>query len=107
MKRLYGFPRRRQPGRRDDGQGAHQRPHAGLSRHPCLPPARRRHRPNAAPSYCRGTWLGADIYHRTTLPAGAVFAGPAVIEQEDTTVWVLPDWQAATLADGTLCLSRQ
>ena len=57
--------------------------------------------------YCRGTWLGADIYHRTTLPAGAVFAGPAVIEQEDTTVWVLPDWQAATLADGTLCLSRQ
>jgi len=57
--------------------------------------------------YFDGTdWVRAAVYHRSDLPAGAAFAGPAVIEQEDSTVWVLAGWHAATDKHGMLRLTR-
>ncbi len=42
----------------------------------------------------RGGWVEARVYRRTALAPGATFAGPALVEQEDTTTWVLPGWRA-------------
>ena len=51
-------------------------------------------------------WVKASVYHRTALPAGSELAGPAVIEQEDSTVWVLAGWRATTDQHGMLRLTR-
>ncbi|MEX0276327.1 MAG: hypothetical protein AB3N19_02300 [Ruegeria sp.] len=37
-----------------------------------------------------GEWVNCDIYRRELLPNGAAFEGPAIIEQNDTTVVVDP-----------------
>jgi N-methylhydantoinase A len=44
--------------------------------------------------YVDGKWTQADIYERARLSPGATFAGPAVVEQYDTTVLVLPGFTA-------------
>jgi len=49
-------------------------------------------------------WHDAQIYQRSALGAGDLLTGPAVIEQEDTTILVLPGWQADTDALGNLHL---
>lgn len=59
------------------------------------------------PVYLRGAWHDAAIYQRGELRAGDVFAGPAVVAQPDTTVLVLPGWQASTDTLGYLHLTRQ
>ena len=51
-------------------------------------------------------WVKAAVYHRTALPAGSELVGPAVIEQEDSTVWVLAGWRATTDKQGMLRLTR-
>lgn len=51
-------------------------------------------------------WVRAAVYHRSDLPAGSAFAGPAVVEQEDSTVWVLASWHASTDQHGVLRLTR-
>jgi N-methylhydantoinase A len=48
----------------------------------------------------------AAIYHRTAMPAGMAFAGPAVVEQDDTTTLVEPGWRSTVLDNGTLLLTR-
>ncbi|MBL8671492.1 MAG: hydantoinase/oxoprolinase family protein [Alphaproteobacteria bacterium] len=53
-----------------------------------------------------GTWIDAPLYARQALKAGTRFAGPAVVEQEDSTVWVLPGWSAAVDAVGNLHLTK-
>ena len=40
--------------------------------------------------YWGGEWVGAPLYHRTRLEPGHELAGPAVIEQEDSTTLVHP-----------------
>lgn len=45
------------------------------------------------PVYINGTEYQADIYDRATLKAGTTISGPAVVEQDDTTVLILPDWK--------------
>ncbi|MTH33739.1 hydantoinase/oxoprolinase family protein [Paracoccus limosus] len=54
----------------------------------------------------RGLWTEAAVYSRAALGAGAEFAGPAIVEQEDTTTVVLPGWNARVDAAGNLHLQR-
>jgi N-methylhydantoinase A len=54
--------------------------------------------------FLRGGWHDAQIFTRDSLGAGDVLNGPAVIEQQDTTILVLPGWQARTDALGNLHL---
>lgn len=55
--------------------------------------------------FLRGSWHEAQIYKRDALGAGDVLDGPAVIEQEDTTILVLPGWRGRTDALGNLHLN--
>jgi N-methylhydantoinase A len=47
------------------------------------------------------------IYRREALAAGRELAGPAICEQDDSTVVVPPEWRAEVQADGTLVLERE
>ncbi|OWY27628.1 hydantoinase/oxoprolinase family protein [Herbaspirillum robiniae] len=51
-----------------------------------------------------GGWHEAGVYGREDLGAGDLLQGPAIIEQEDTTVLVLPGWQGRTDRHGNLHL---
>jgi len=44
---------------------------------------------------------------REALAAGRELAGPAICEQDDSTVVVPPEWRAEVQADGTLVLERE
>ena len=56
--------------------------------------------------YVGGGYLDVPVYLRRTLGRGATLSGPAVIEQEDCTVWVLPGWNAAVDRTGSLLIRR-
>ena len=48
----------------------------------------------------------AGVYDRAALRVGDNFAGPAIIEQEDTTTLLAPGWQCRVDALGNLLLER-
>ena len=50
--------------------------------------------------------VAAAIYHRAAMPVGLTFAGPAVVEQDDTTTLVEPGWHGVVLDNGNLLLTR-
>jgi N-methylhydantoinase A/oxoprolinase/acetone carboxylase beta subunit len=52
-----------------------------------------------------GGFVAADVYERSTLAPGMRFAGPAIVEQGDTTTLVEPGWLALVASNGTLILS--
>jgi len=54
-----------------------------------------------------GRYLDAAVYDRATLAAGSELRGPAVIEQGDTTIWVLPEWTCAVDDLGNLLVRNQ
>ncbi|NUU02385.1 hydantoinase/oxoprolinase family protein [Herbaspirillum robiniae] len=54
--------------------------------------------------FLRGGWHEAGVYGREDLGAGDLLQGPAIIEQEDTTVLVLPGWQGSADRHGNLHL---
>lgn len=54
-----------------------------------------------------GGRVEATIWRRSDLGPGASIPGPAVVEQEDTTVLVPPDWTATTDPYGDLVLTRE
>ena len=54
----------------------------------------------------RGGYVDATIYARADLGRGAELSGPAIIEQADTTTFVLPGWHAHADRLGTLHLMR-
>ena len=58
------------------------------------------------PVYHDGGWHDAAVHDRLALPADTVLAGPAIVEQPDTTVWVPPGWEARVAALGCLHLTR-
>ena len=65
----------------------------------------------AAPTGRRSVWhdgrnLPVDVYARAGIGAGAVLPGPAIIEQADTTTFLLPGWEARADRLGTLHLTR-
>ncbi len=64
-------------------------------------------RKGARPLFRSGAWLDADVYDRTALGAGDTVAGPAIIEQDDTTTVVLPGWIARADRAGNLVLERE
>ena len=51
-------------------------------------------------------WIDATLYHRRDLAAGSTIAGPAVVDQPDTTILILPGWIGTTERSGNLVLSR-
>jgi N-methylhydantoinase A len=53
-----------------------------------------------------GRMVDVPIYSRATLGIGGRFAGPAVVEQVDTTIFIPPGWSAAAHASGALILER-
>ncbi len=53
-----------------------------------------------------GGEAAAQVHRREALPTDAMLAGPAIIEQEDTTTVVLPGWTATTDGSGNLVLQR-
>ena len=52
-----------------------------------------------------GGFISADVYERSALAPGMRFAGPAIVEQGDTTTLIEPGWEAAVALNGTLILS--
>ena len=58
------------------------------------------------PVRLRGKELPWPIYDRATLGAGHAFAGPAIVEEANSTTIVLPDWSAQVDRWGNLRLKR-
>jgi N-methylhydantoinase A len=63
-------------------------------------------RQGVRPVYVGGGWCEAAIYARRALPVGATIAGPAILEQQDTTIFVEPDLQASVDRLGNVILER-
>ncbi len=74
-------------------------PGAGLSVEAAVRPSRR--------VWFDGAWHEAAIYARLELPAGAVIAGPAILEQPDATTVVDPGLSARVDGLGNLIIERQ
>ncbi|KAB1191240.1 MULTISPECIES: hydantoinase/oxoprolinase family protein [Haloferax] len=47
------------------------------------------------------------VFDRDTLPARADVSGPAILEQDESTVVVPPEWRGIVEADGTLVLTQR
>ena len=57
--------------------------------------------------YVAGRYLDVPVHARRELGRDAEIPGPAIIEQEDCTVWVLPGWNAAVHRTGSLLIQRR
>jgi N-methylhydantoinase A len=51
-----------------------------------------------------GRTVRAPIYARDLLPEGVEIRGPAIVEQMDSTIWVLPGYRAAADRYGNLII---
>ena len=60
--------------------------------------------PASRPALFGGRMLDTAVYERSALPPGARIAGPAIVEQADTTTVVDPDWQGYVDPRGNLIL---
>ncbi|WP_456265796.1 MULTISPECIES: hydantoinase/oxoprolinase family protein [unclassified Bacillus (in: firmicutes)] len=49
----------------------------------------------------------APVYNRDTLSVGSIVNGPAVIEQDDTTTLILPNWAGSIDPSGNLVISKE
>ena len=56
--------------------------------------------------YAGGRYLDVPVYLRRALGRDASVPGPAIIEQEDCTVWGLPGWNATVHRNGSLLIRR-
>jgi len=54
-----------------------------------------------------GGWHAAEIYERLSLPAGTEIAGPALLEQPDTTIFIEPDLAGRVDDFGNLVIRRK
>ena len=50
--------------------------------------------------------VDTPVYHRAALAAGTRFAGPAIIEERETTAVVRPGWAVEVAADGSVIATR-
>lgn len=53
-----------------------------------------------------GDPVTATVYDRAAMAAGFAFAGPAIVEQSDTTTLITPGWRCRVDAAGSLILER-
>jgi N-methylhydantoinase A len=51
--------------------------------------------------------VDTPVYRRGDLGAGATFAGPAIVEERETTAVIRPGWSVEVAADGTLIATRE
>ena len=58
------------------------------------------------PIWFEGERIPVDVFARAEVGAGAVVHGPAIIEQADTTTFLLPGWEARADRLGTLSLAE-
>ena len=58
-------------------------------------------------TYVEGSWHETAVYERLQLPVGAKLPGPAILEQDDATIFVEPDLEAEVDRFGNLVLSRK
>jgi N-methylhydantoinase A len=58
------------------------------------------------PVWFDGGWHHAQVWQRLELPAGAVIAAPAVLEQPDATAFIEPGLQGRVDALGNLIIER-
>ena len=56
--------------------------------------------------FVQGTWRDVPYLHRTAIPPGVPFAGPAIVEQSDTTALVPDGWTVQCQDSGDLLLRR-
>jgi N-methylhydantoinase A len=75
-------------------------PHLARRAEPPEPRVRR-------PVFLGDGWVEAAVYDRAALGAEQQIAGPAIIEQEDTTTLVLSGWQVRVDDHGNLDLTRE
>jgi N-methylhydantoinase A len=52
-------------------------------------------------------FVSATVYDRDALAEGFVFAGPAIVQQADTTTLVEPGWAGVVDKAGNLILAQQ
>jgi len=57
------------------------------------------------PIHVSGASVDANVYDRTTLRAGDVITGPAIVVEMDSTTLVLPDHEATVHASGSLLIN--
>jgi N-methylhydantoinase A len=75
--------------------------------HPRLPRGLEAPQPKAhRPIFLRNGWTEAAVFDRSALRAGHVLEGPAIVEQEDTTIVILPFWMSRMDEAGNLHLTR-
>jgi N-methylhydantoinase A len=53
-----------------------------------------------------GRFQPVPVVARQALTVGASIAGPAIVEQDDTTIFVAPGWNALSHSSGTLIMER-
>jgi N-methylhydantoinase A len=108
-ERVYGYARTQQPVEFVNFRAVHTFP---LPRPTLRPAARARDTTDAARAGARRAWfpphgfVAAAVYDRGRVPIGARIAGPAIIEQLDTTTVLPPDHTAVVDDAGNLRLRR-
>ena len=86
----------------------HRGPMLKIPRAPEVAPASPRPRRSRAVSFLdHSQAIETPVLHRTALEAGDRIRGPAIIEQEDTTIVLEPGWSGSAEASGMLRLSRE
>jgi N-methylhydantoinase A len=53
-----------------------------------------------------GREVSASVHERATLGVGQRLAGPAIVNQMDTTTWIPPGWGAHVVPSGALVLEK-
>ena len=56
--------------------------------------------------FVNGGFVEAPVYARLELPAGATIAGPAILEQPDTTIFIGPGLEGSVDRFGNVLLER-
>ncbi len=54
-----------------------------------------------------GDAIDTAVYDRASLPAGATFSGPAIVEERETTAVIRPGWDVEVGNDGSLIATRR
>ena len=62
--------------------------------------------PSTRTVYLRGEPVDMPVYHRTGLEPGKIIEGPVIVEERETTIFVLPGWTLESHDNGSLFANR-